>query len=128
MRPEEQGGDTIPILAIFDNKCKAIWALPVESKGVNEEAVKWMIDRIDEAGYAGQKVVLKSDQEPAILALKRAVAVSREGEASLIESPVRESKPTGPWSERCERGKGRCEQCAAVLNTGYRNGCRRGTC
>ena len=52
-------GDTIPTLAVFDNKCQAVWALPVEEKGANEEAVKWLVDRINEAGYAGQKVFQK---------------------------------------------------------------------
>ena len=71
MRPEEHHEDTVPILAVFDNKCMGIWALPVEEKGANDEAVRWMVEKIEEAGYAGQKVVIKSDQEPALLDLSR---------------------------------------------------------
>ena len=40
-------------------------------------------------------MVLNSDQEPAMLSLKRAVAVTRRAETCPIESPVRESKATG---------------------------------
>ena len=80
---------------MYDNKTKAIRALPVAAKGTDEEAVKWWFDIIEEMGYVGEKIVLKSDQEPSILALKRAVAVTRDGQTCPIESPVRESKFIG---------------------------------
>ena len=41
------------------------------------------------------KVTIKSDQEPAIVSLKQAVAIKRSSETSLIESPVRDSKSNG---------------------------------
>ena len=40
----------------------------------------------------GVKITMKSDQEPSILALKRAVATARTGETVPIEPPVRSSK------------------------------------
>ena len=40
-------------------------------------------------------MVLKSDQDPAMLSLKRTVAVTRRAETCPIESPVRESKANG---------------------------------
>ena len=98
MAPEEREEGTIPILAVYDNKTKAIRALPCAAKGTDEEAVKWLVDIIEEMGYVGEKIVLKSDQEPSILALKRAVAVTRDGQTCPIESPVRESKSNGAAS------------------------------
>ena len=62
------------------------------SQGATESFVKWAKERIDESGYLGTKVVLKSDQEEAIKALKRAIAVKRQEETISIESPARDSK------------------------------------
>ena len=39
--------------------------------------------------------MIKSDQEEAIIALKKAVAVKRQAETVLIESPVRDSRANG---------------------------------
>jgi len=52
-------------------------------------------ETIEEMGYGGTKAILKSDQEPAMLSLKKAVAVARQAETCQIESPVRESKANG---------------------------------
>ena len=57
--------------------------------------MKWICDKLDESGYAGVAVTLKSDQEPAMMKLKQAVAVRRKAETPMIESPVRESKSNG---------------------------------
>ena len=38
---------------------------------------------------------MRSDQEDSILALKRAVAIDRQAETVMLESPVRDSKANG---------------------------------
>ena len=58
---------------------------------VQEEVVTWIVVKREEAGYAGVPVTIKSDQEPAMIALKQAIAVGRKVETIPIESPVRES-------------------------------------
>ena len=50
--------------------------------------VKWIGDRLDEIGYRGVAITLKSDQEPTILALKKAVAAKRSGVTMPIDSPA----------------------------------------
>ena len=57
--------------------------------------MRWVAETIEEMGYGGTKAILKSDQEPATLSLKKAVAVARQAETCPIESPVRESKANG---------------------------------
>ena len=57
--------------------------------------VKYFKEVLDKSGYEGEKVTLKSDQEVSIVALKRAVAAARSGEAAPIESPVRSSQSNG---------------------------------
>ena len=66
-----------------------------EVKGVNDSSVKWTKERIDESGYLGTRIVFKSDQEESIKALKRAVAIKRQADTTMIESPVRDSKSNG---------------------------------
>ena len=91
MTSEEAEQDMRAILVMFDHSKQGLWALPVIRKGPQEEVVKWIANKLEESGYAGVQVTLKSDQEPAMISLKQAVAVKRKAETPLIESPVRES-------------------------------------
>ena len=84
-----------PVLIGHGRTSESLWAMVAESKGVTESSLKWAKERIDESGYMGTKVVLKSDQEESIKALKRAIAVKRQTETVMIESPVRDSKSNG---------------------------------
>ena len=66
-KEEEKG---MPIVVAKDNRTKMIMARVVPSKGLDSyaaEIVKMMVERL---GY--KKVIMKSDNEPAILALKEA--------------------------------------------------------
>ena len=71
------------------------WPLGVKHKGVQQGPIKFLVDRLEEAGFSGERVTLKSDQEKAIVAYKTAIAASRKGETALIESPVRSSQSNG---------------------------------
>ena len=57
--------------------------------------MKYVKDILDQSGYEGEKLTFKTDQEPSIVALKRAVAAARTGETVPIESPVRASQSNG---------------------------------
>ena len=92
---DEREKGILPVLILWDDNLKAIWALPVERKGVEEVVVDWTRKKLEEAGYGGTRITLKSDQEPAMLALKAATAGSRKAETAMIDSPVRESKSNG---------------------------------
>ena len=88
-----------PMLVVWDDGHRALWVLPVrghtKGKGPVEYVVNWILKKLEEAGYSGVKLTLKSDQENSIVALKRAVAVRRQVVTALIESPVRESQSNG---------------------------------
>ena len=62
MHEGEREDGVSPILIMFDEKRKALWVLPTEHKGAVEEVVKWASEKLDEAGYRGVQVTLKSDQ------------------------------------------------------------------
>ena len=95
MTAEEAEEDMRAILVCYDHNTSGLWVLPVSHKGAQEEVVKWVVDKLDESGYSGMDVTLKSDQEPAMISLKQAIAMRRKVKTPLIESPVRESKSNG---------------------------------
>ena len=76
---------------MVESKFGAVWSRVVERKGMSEETewvVMQMVDEIDEWGYRGEDVVLRSDQEGAIEVVKRKVAELRVGRTMMDESPV----------------------------------------
>ena len=84
MTAEEAEEDMQPTLVIYDDDKMSLWALAVEQKGVTEGIVKFVAGILDQSGYQGQKLAIKSDQEPSILALKKAVSAERVGETVPI--------------------------------------------
>ena len=66
-----------------------------EAKEVTDSLLKGAKERIDESGYLGTRVVLKSDQEESIKALKRAIAIKRQADTIMIESPIPHYKSNG---------------------------------
>ena len=95
MIPEEAEQGTCPILIMYDDNLEAIWAMPVRSKGAVPFVVNWCVETLDVAGYSNTDITMKSDQGPAILAFKSAIAANRAGKTAMIDSPVRESKSNG---------------------------------
>ena len=85
----------LPTLVMYDEDKQSFWAIGVAQKGVTDPIVKYCVGVIDQSGYQGERLTFKTDQEPSIVALKRAVSVARMGETVPIESPVRASKSNG---------------------------------
>ena len=77
MVPEEAEEDMDAVLIVYDANRRNMWTMVTDSKGPTATSVKWVIDRLNDAGYAGVELTLKTDQEPAILELKSKSA-SRE--------------------------------------------------
>ena len=78
-----------PIIVLKDRKSGTIKAHVVEEKGVNAYAIKRIGQDIGLLGY--NRIILKSDNEPAIMALKAAIKAERPEEIIMEESPVGES-------------------------------------
>ncbi len=66
-KEEEKG---MPIIAVKDDETKLVMAKVVPGKGVQEYVVEVVRKFVEQLGY--NKVIMKSDNEPAILALKEA--------------------------------------------------------
>ena len=102
MGAEEADEEMQPSLVIFDDGKEAFSAIGTRTKTVIEPLVKYFKDILGQSGYIGEKITMKSDQEPSVKALKRVVAAARTGETVPIESPVRASQSNG----RMEGAKG----------------------
>ena len=91
----------ITVLVIKGFKHKSIWAYPVEGKGVS--AAEWLISQViedlDTCGLDGCHMVVKSDQEPAIVEVQKEIAEVRRrvgtGGTAIENSRVGDSQSNG---------------------------------
>ena len=78
-QPENRAHDTLPVLIVRDRKSKGIWSHRILSKGVvHPYPARALMADLDFMGY--KRIVLKSDQEPSIVALCDAVKNGWQGE------------------------------------------------
>ena len=103
---EEEKETGVAHLLMHDNATSAFWCMQVDSKQAKPEIVAWMNQNLVDAGYAGMRLTLKSDGEPAMMALKGALALKRGCETSIIHSPARESKSNGAVERAIQTWKG----------------------
>ncbi len=78
----------MPIIVMKDSKTEMVTAGVVPSKGVDPCAIGEVKKTTEKLGY--KKAVLKSDNEPAILALRESVRKETGVELIMEESPVRD--------------------------------------
>ena len=84
MTLEEADEEMQPSLIMYDDRKGAFGATSVRTKGASEAVVKYVKEVLDQSGYEGQKLTFKTDQEPSIVAQKRAVTAARTGETVPI--------------------------------------------
>ena len=93
-QPEDKAHDTLPVLIMCDRRGKSIWSHLVPSKGVTHPyPARALMADFDFMGY--KRVILKSDQEPSIVAFCDAVKNGWHGEVVSEASPKGESKSNG---------------------------------
>ena len=93
-QPEDRAHNTLPVLLVRDRKSKGIWSHPVPAKGVTHPyTAKALLANLDFMGY--KRVILKSDQEPSIVALCESVKNDGHGEIVPEAFPKGESKSNG---------------------------------
>ena len=89
-KEEEKG---MPIVVAKDNRTKMILARVVPSKWLYSYAVETVKRMVERLGY--KKVIMKSDNEPATLALKEAVRRESDVEIVMEEVPVGDHQENG---------------------------------
>ena len=88
----EEDRKSITTIAIRDSKSGALHGFQVPQKGVSDERVsKKIAGWVDGLGY--KRVVIKSDQEPSIIALRAEIMRISRTEMVPEYSPVKDSKP-----------------------------------
>ena len=60
---DEKRKGKLPVLVVYDDCKEAFWTLLVSQKGPTESIVKWSVDRLEDSGYIGESITIKSDQE-----------------------------------------------------------------
>ena len=110
---EEDSTQSVTMLVMQESEHKSVWAYQVEHKGASEA---WVLDQIvedlDTVGLRNEKIVMKSDQEPAAAEVSRAVARSRVTDfgTGIEHSSVGDSnsnatgkEPSRTWKARSGR-------------------------
>ena len=83
----------MPILVSADEKTGWLGAWVIPEKGEHWHAVRMLVGSLEELGY--NQVIVRSDQEPAIVKLKSAVKREITREVICKESPVGDSQSLG---------------------------------
>jgi hypothetical protein len=124
MVDKEPDADENPTIVLTDRKSKAKMAHVLPKKGVDAYAVRRIVSDITEMlGYS--EFVLKSDQEPAILALKNMIKQQVEqGDRSvkkvvIEESPVGESQSNGDVENAIKEVQGHFRTVKAQVQARY---------
>ena len=85
-------------MVMIDHNHGRVFAYAVPREGVTGEA-EWVPSRmtrdLDNMGYKATKVSIKSDQEPAMVALQEAIRKERQAHTISTNSPVGESECNG---------------------------------
>ena len=81
----EKEGHT-PFLVLHDSESKGSYAYVAGRKGINEPLCRRVVDDLDALGY--KEIVIKSDQEPAIVSFIETIKASWNGVAAVENSPV----------------------------------------
>ena len=97
------------ILVMVETLCNSVWAYSIEGKGA--ASADWLAPKIVEdmntIGMANERIIAKSDQEPAIVQLQHEVARLRKDAGTAIEnSRVGDSNSNGAVERAIREVKG----------------------
>ena len=90
---EEEEDKGMPVLVLKDFRSKMALARVVPKEGRDQYAIARLYKYVADLGY--KKLLLKSDKEVAIIALKEAVRRERNQDITLEESPEYDSMGNG---------------------------------
>ena len=92
-RSDSESDGILPCLIVKCHKTGRYWANVVPSKGADLFSVFWLKACLNETGF--NELVLKSDNEPAILALKGKVKEESKLKIHMVEAPVEDHQANG---------------------------------
>ena len=98
-RSEDAQEDDVPqgsvcTLVMQDSRSGGIYGIHVDKKGVSSRVQAKVIEILNTLGY--RRIVLKSDQEPSMVALRRSVQQTWDaGDATMEDSPAYDPQANG---------------------------------
>ena len=95
---EVESKTSMTIMVMLETLCSSVWGYAIEGKGA--VSVEWLaqqvVEDIETVGLAAERIITKTDQEPAIIQLQQEVAKRRhEGGTALEHSRVGDSDSNG---------------------------------
>ena len=94
------------VLINWDDNHECLWDIQVDKKGPVDWVVRWNVEKLDNTGYPGLAIALKSDQEPSIMPSKTAVAPKRAGTTTPIDFPMGSHNAMEQSNMQFDDGKG----------------------
>ena len=113
-RGEGRGAEgELPNLQVKDESAGMLWASTIPAKGADGFAMNFVLSCLDEMGY--KRIVLKSDNEVSIKALKDSVKVAAKVELSLEEGKTGDKPSTGSVESAVKEAKRQCRAMKSAL-------------
>ena len=106
------------VLVMQESETRSIWSYAVERKGASEE---WVIHQICEdieiVGLKEDRIIIKDDQEPAIIDVAKQIAMNRGGRfgTALDNSRVGDSDSNGRIERAIQDVEGQCRTMRSAL-------------
>ena len=114
---DEESAHSSPYLIVFDNASEALYALAVPDKACHAWVVEYVYKIVDELGYGGTRIALKSDNAKELMEIRRHVSAKRSAPTVPLHSPVRESKGNGAVENAVRRWQGQFRTLKNQLDT-----------
>eukprot|EP00435_Cladocopium_sp_Y103_P036193 s510_g9.t1 len=103
----------LPSLQVKDEHSGMMWSSVVPAKGADQFAVDFLLGVLTECGY--KRIILKSDNEPAIKALKSKVQQAATCEVVLEEGKTGDKPSTGSVEVSVRETKRQCRAMKSAL-------------
>ena len=114
VRESEHGTETeakvsMTVMVMMETLCSSVWAYALEGKGAS--SLDWLAQQvvadIESVGLANERIITKTDQEPAIVQLQQEVAKQRKEAGTALEnSRVGDSDSNGKIERAIREVKG----------------------
>ncbi len=95
MGEEDFKSQNNPLMMMYDRESTAVCPFAVGKKGVQDWVVRKLAKELESWGLAQCKSIYKSDGEPSVVTVKKAVNAYLQNKAVMEESPVGEHASNG---------------------------------
>ena len=116
--PAGKSGSSMTVLVMQESECRSVWAYVLESKGASEyRAVSQICEDLETIGLKSDRIVIKSDQEGAIVAKPKEILRHRETEfgTGIDNSSVGDSDSNGTIERAIQDVEGQTRTLRAAL-------------